>query len=81
MTNDKEIKKAKELKTEEQVNNFLVPLGYRPLKVRDPGGGTYYNWGIGTKIYSRKRALEIEINKAKKAKVAQEAKDIEKPDA
>lgn len=78
MEKDSEIKKMKQLKTEEQVKEFLVPRGYRPLKVRDPGGGTYYNWGVGTKVYSRKRALEIEINKAKKLKAAQEAKDMEK---
>ncbi len=75
MEKDSEIKKMKQLKTEEQVKNFLVPRGYRPLKVRDPGGGAYYNWGFGTKVYSRKRALEIKINKAKKAKAAREAEE------
>ncbi len=73
MKEDKEIKTGKELKTEEQVHQFLIPRGYRPLKVRVPGGGFYYNWGKGKKIYARKRALEIEINKAKKAKAQREA--------
>lgn len=75
MKEESEIKKVKELKTEEQVKNFLVPRGYRPLKVRDPGGVLYYNWGKGAKIYSRKRALEIEINKARKAEAVREAEE------
>ncbi len=73
MEKDLGITNAKELKTEEQVRKFLEPRGYRPMKVTAPGGGAYYNWGKGSKIYSRKRALQIEVNKNQKLKAAVEA--------